>query len=105
PLFPYTTLFRSVEAQGHLLGIRTEPGEEIGIAADISRNVSVAAARGAVFLEENVDAFVQAHQRERHRVVAGREHDREMALGKGEFLDGQRNRVLVADPCRLIYRT
>ena len=47
----------------------------------------------AVLVEEGVDAFVQAHQRQRHRIVADREDDRVMALQQRELVDRDRDGV------------
>jgi hypothetical protein len=74
-----------------------------GIAAQVGGDIDFAARR-AVILEEHVDALVEAHQRQRNRVVARRENDRVVALRVGELLDCQRDRVLVAEPLGLVDR-
>src|SRR3546814_12190360 len=81
-LFPYTTLFRSgrVEAQRQLFRIGLELGEQEGVATDIGRNID-RVDQLAFVVDESVDAFVQAHQRERNGIVARRNNDREKEIG------------------------
>jgi hypothetical protein len=50
-----------------------------------------------VFTPSFVHPFVEAEQRQRHRIVARREDDRVMALDNGEFLDGHRERMGLAN--------
>ena len=47
----------------------------------------------AVVVEEDVDALVEAHERDRHRLVADREDDRIMALRQRELVDRHRDCV------------
>ena len=63
--------------------------------------------RPAVLVEEDVDAFVEAHQRDRDRAVADREDDRIMALHERELVDRHRDRVGLRRPAasRSIART
>jgi hypothetical protein len=94
---------RGVEAQRELavLGRELRQHERIapGIGADVDRFGD-----HAVFAHEHVDAFVEAHQCERHRLVARREDDREMPLRLAELVDGERNDVLARQPDRLVRR-
>src|SRR3546814_1939215 len=94
-LFPYTTLFRSgrVEAQRQFFRIGLELGEQEGVATDIGRNIDRVDQLACV-VDEGVDAFVEAHQRERNGIVARRKNDREKAARRHEFVRRQRDRML-----------
>ena len=71
-----------VEAQRQLVAVRAQAREQERIAADVGGDVDVRIVQLAVLVEEHVDALVEAHQRDRDRIVADREDDREMALGQ-----------------------
>ena len=91
-----------VEAQRQLLRVGAQPGEHERIAADIGGDVEVVLGQLALVVDEDVDALVQAHQRERDRVVADREDDRHVALDQREFVDRQRDRMLADQERRAI---
>ena len=82
-----------VVAQRQLVAFLVQPREQERIAADISGDIDGRVADHPGLVEKGVGAFVEPHQRQRHRVVARREDDRIVALGKRELVDGQRNRV------------
>ena len=86
-----------IEAQRQFLRIGMQLGEHEGITADIGRNVSGIVGELAVLADEDVDAFVQAHQRDRHRIVADGEDDRHGPLHQREFVYGQRDGVVADD--------
>ena len=92
-----------IKAQRQLLRIRTQASEHERIAAHISRHIGRLAIL-AVVVEEHVDAFVHAHQRQRNRVRASREDDRIVVLRLAEFLGRQRDRVLVLQEMRAFQR-
>jgi hypothetical protein len=58
----------------------------------------------AFLIEERIDALAQAHQHQRHRVVADREHDRIVALEQRELIHRRRDRMGVGDHRRLVDR-
>jgi hypothetical protein len=63
------------------------------IAPDVRRRVEARLERSAVLVEEDVDALVEPHQRDRNGIVADRKHDRIVALDQRELVDRQRNRM------------
>ena len=82
-----------VEAERQFVAVFAQPGQQERVTADVGRNVDVAVEQLSILVEEGVGAVVKPHQGQRHRNVAGREDDREMALRQGEFVDRDRNGV------------
>ena len=88
---------RRIEAQRQIVAVGAQARQHERIAAQIGRQVDVRLDQLALFVEEGVDALVQAHQGERNRIVARREDDREGALDQREFVDRDRDGVRLAD--------
>ena len=83
-----------VEAQRQLVAVRAAAapaGTDSGACRPGCR--CVGSSELAVLVEEDVDALVEAHQRQRHRIVADREDDRIVALEQRELVDRDRDRV------------
>ena len=91
-----------VEAQRQLVAVLAQARQQEREAAQIGRDIDVVSLGDALFVEEGVGALVKAHQRDRHRAVADREDDREMALDHGELVDRHRNGVGRGDPVEAV---
>jgi hypothetical protein len=88
-----------VEAERQFVAVWPKASEQERIAANIGRNID-RIQQLAFVVDEHVYAFVEAHERQRHRIFSGRKDNRVKAARRGKFVGGQWNCMLADEKLR-----
>ena len=104
-IFELADVFSSrIEAQRKIVAVLVQPSKHERVTTDIGRNVNLLG-DSAFIVAEGVYAIVEAHQCQRHGIGTGGKHDRHVTLCLHEFIDCQRDGMLLGKPWRLGHRT